>query len=159
MATIRNSQATDNLIKGLSLDTARDKIPREIASKVVPTFNINNSLTYEAYSAVVSNATNANIFTIPDKTNFFVVGAQLSVIKDGGSTSTSSDINATINGTAKQLLRIGGLTGTAQTDSVSISFPYPIKVDSGSTITVNNTTSAANVKATAVIFGYRVDII
>lgn len=157
MAIIYNSDLSKEVIAGAKIQTSRDVIPNQIADKVVPVMEVNPKLlrrinTFGAGTA--SNATSATVYTTPTDRDFFLTAAVFSMIKDATSTSTLSNLITTIDGASVNLIRIPGFTLTAQSGSISISFPQPIKIDRGVTIRLNNTTNVANITCTATIFGF-----
>lgn len=106
--------------------------------------------------AAATNTTNTTIYTTPDDQDFYLVGANLGMIKDATATSIVSRINVTLaDGLNVNLLEIPGLTLTAQSAQLTQSWPLPgIKLKRGSAIAVQNTTATANVTAIACIQGY-----
>jgi len=111
---------------------------------------------YEGDCAVqaANNATSGNILTTSLDKDTYIYGAFLTVVKDATSTSTSTNINITKDGLTKVLLSIPCITLTAQTETVSVAFAHPIKIDRGITITVTNSTNVANVKSTGGVYYY-----
>jgi hypothetical protein len=161
MATIYNSDLSKELVKGASLQQMRDSIPNQLADKVVPTMEVNPNLFRKinvCRSGSAANATTTALYVTPTDKDFYIVAMALSVIKDVTSTSNLSSIQVTIDGiTGLSILSLAAQTLTAQTLSSSISLPCPIKIDRGTTISVNNSTNVANIKASATIFGYYID--
>lgn len=105
-------------------------------------------------SADANNATSATIYTTPTDQDFYLVAAYLATIKDATATSTSERILATINGASTNILRFLSFTLTAETRDTQITLPIPVKIDRGTTITVNNGTGNANISTTGGIYGY-----
>ena len=103
------------------------------------------------------NSTGGTIYTTPTDKDFFLNSVALSVIKDVTSTSILSNITCIIDGATNQILSIPGISLTVQNQSLSISFPIPIKIDRGSAIGVSNSTNVANISTNAMITGYTVD--
>ena len=128
-----------------------------LGNKIVPVLEINRPVVNVLASNVVINGTSATIYTTPTDKDFYLTSAQLSVIKDATSTSTACTISATVGGVTTQILTIKCLTLTAQENSISNSFYYPIKIDRGTNIVVTSTTNVANVGATGNIQGYLSD--
>lgn len=103
------------------------------------------------------NVLTATIYTTPTDKDFYLTAATLSFIKDATSTSLSSTIRVVIEGITWQILSLAQLTLTAQSGNQSISFPFPIKIDRGTNITVQNNTNVANVATYGTIMGYTVE--
>jgi len=55
------------------------------------------------------------------------------------------------------LIKIPAFTLTAGNGALSIDFPFPIKLDQGTTITVKSDTNVANIKVTGQVTGFYVD--
>jgi len=160
MATIYNSDLTSEIIKAIKAATARDSMPYQIAEKVVPVIEVNPSQNRVANIVRVNvavNATTATIYTTPTTKDFYLTGASLSLIKDATATSTRSYISIVIDGLNTGILDITGITLTPQNQTITISFPTPIKIDRGTNINIVNTTNVANVNARGDIIGYTVE--
>jgi len=134
--------------KGESTDFVSD-----IIMPVVEIKRICNILKFN--SAV--NATTATIYTTPSDKDFYLVAAQLSVIKDATSTSGGTSIFVIIEGVSVRLLSIATLTLTAQYSNIANNFPVPIKIDRNTIITVVNSTNNANISGYGSIQGYTVE--
>lgn len=147
--------------KSAGIQVSKDRIPTELAEKVVPVLEVNPKLLrncniVKSTSAV--NSTSGTLYTTPTNQDFYLCAAELSVIKDATATSTSSTITCTPKGGAASIiLRIMGLTLTAQENSISISLRFPILLERGTTITVTNSTNVGNVSSSGTIFGYVVE--
>lgn len=160
MATIHNTDLSKELKEGAKLQQLRDRIPSELADKVVPVMEVNPKLLRRANivrRSTASNATVATIYTTPSDKDFYLTGVAIAIIKDATSTSASSYISITIDGASQIFVHIPELTLTAQTGQMALSLPTPIKVDRGTAITINNSTNVANISATGTIVGYTVE--
>lgn len=157
MAQINSSDHIQRMVSSLRL-SSWEKIPAELADKVLPVFFINFPHQIYFKNTTAANSTTTTIHTCSTTMDTYICGCSLSVIKDVTSTSTGSSINATPYGqaTAIQLIRIASLTTTVQNDTLSQTFFQPIRLARGSTITVTNTTNVANVSATGCIHFYEV---
>lgn len=101
-----------------------------------------------------TNATASTIYTTPTDRDFYLTSATLSVIKDATSTSVLSSITMYVDGAVVLPLKISGITLTPQSESVTISYPFPIRLDRGTIITCTATTNIANIRVDGVITGY-----
>lgn len=160
MATIYNSDLTKELVDAGKIQVSRDSIPTQIADKVVPVMEVNPRLT--RYSNIVrhsnlDNTTSATIYTVPSGKSFVLTGASLNFLKDATATATTIYISIVIGGATQRLLHFKTLTLTAEQRELSISFPFPIRVDDGSSINVVSDTDVANIKAGASIVGILLD--
>jgi hypothetical protein len=104
--------------------------------------------------SITTNATTSTAYTTPTDRDFYLTAAALNVIKDVTSTSTASRLLVNISGSLRTILEITGITLTVQQEVTSISFPFPIKLDRGTTITVTNSTNVANCSSKGIIYGF-----
>lgn len=138
----------------------RDIIPSQLAEKVVPVMEVNPKMLRRCNivrGQEAANSTSGTIYTTPADKDFFMVACQLGVIKDVTSTSTLSTLRATIDGVQQKLLEIPGITLTAQSAVVSLSFPDAIKIDRNTAIVITASTNVANIQTVGTIIGYTVD--
>lgn len=158
MAQIYNSNLTKEVIDGAGIQIAHDKVPNQLAEKIVPVMEVNPNLLRktEIYATgSAQNATSANIITLLPDRDFYMTGATISLIKDSTSTSILSRILVVINSLGtQQILPIPGLTLTAQTAQKEVFFNPPLKLERGQTITVTNSAAVANITTIGAIFGY-----
>lgn len=157
MAQIHNSELISNTIKAARIATAYENPPNQIAEKVVPVIDVNplpSIVSNVVESVYAANAATTAIYTTPTTRDFYLCGGSCSVIKDAGSTSVATSISITVGGATKNVVRIVGISGTAQADTISFTCPQPIKVDRATAINVINTTNNANISHTGSIWGY-----
>ena len=158
---IYNSDLTRELREGARIQTATDATPTEIADKVVPVMEVNPKLlrviNYNQAGAA-TNATSTSIVTLPLDKDIFVTNASLSFQKDVTATTTFIRLNGVLeNGQTIVLLASGCLTLTVESHDLAISFPVPIKLKKGSSISVTASTNTGNFNAFASVSGYYVD--
>lgn len=164
MATIYNSDLFKELKDGGKIQQLKDDIPNQLAEKIVPVMEVNPKF-FRRCNLIkrgsASNATSATVYTTPTDRDFFLCAACLSVVKDATATSVLSTIRVFPEGagsaTTQDILVVGGISLTAQSEIVSISLPYPIKVERGSNIVITNSTNVGNVLATGSIIGFLVE--
>jgi len=157
MATIYNSTLTRELIDAAKIQTSKDKIPSELAEKVVPVMEVNPKLLRRVNiikGATAVNTTPVTIFTTQSGKDFYCTAATLSLIKDVNSTSVYSSIQCSVDGLVVNLLKISSLTLTPQNDSAVINFNPPIKIDRSTAVVIASSTNVANITNTGTIFGY-----
>lgn len=99
------------------------------------------------------------IFTTPTNKDFYLVTANLSIIKDvvADLASGALIVRCRINNRNADILLISLLTLTAQDISTANSYDPPIKLDRGTTITVPGTFTVGAVSRSAAIAGYTVE--
>lgn len=156
MATIYNSDLFKELTEGAKLQVSRETIPTQIAEKVVPVMEVNPKLLRRSdivRRITATNTVSSSILVIPSDKEFYLTGVMIGLIKDATSTSLYSGLTLSSGGVTRELI-IPGFTLTAQNEQTSISFTFPVKVDSGTTMYVVNSTNVANCTCTVTIFGY-----
>lgn len=147
-----NSQVINETRDALKINTAVEKIPNAIPVIEVGVKSVKN-LIIKALDK--SSAASSTIYTTPSNQDFYIVGAQLSRIKDAACDSSSVTLSAVIGGATSTILTLAGFTLTAQDGSITICFTHPIKVDRGSTITLyNGTKTVGNILTSGVIYGF-----
>ena len=160
MAYIDNTDTKKEMNDAMRGNAVSNIAPTKINDSVQPVININPK-DYRRCNIIkrasALNSTSATIYTTPTDKDFYLVGATLSLIKDATSTSTYSALDVTINGARGEIIYIPTITLTAETQSLSISLPFPILVDRNTTIRVLNGTNVANITSSGTIVGYTVE--
>lgn len=131
-------------------------LPKKLGDTIIPVINVTpkDVKTQDIFKhGSASNATSATLYTTPTDQDFYLTHAELAVIKDATSTSTESSILLTQDGVAKRVCYLPSITLTAQTLSQSSTF-RPMLLSRGTTITITNSTNAANIKTTGCIIGF-----
>jgi hypothetical protein len=163
MAIIYNSELSAELIKGAKIQVNRDKVPNEIAEKVVPVMEVNPRLLKIVKICRQVTATNPAsatvIYTTPSNQDFYLCGTQMSAMKNVTSdlgTGPFCSLNASIDGVNRSIISFTGITLTAQERETSIDFNIPIKIDRGTTIVLVASTApaAGTYIRTGSIWGY-----
>jgi hypothetical protein len=157
MATIYNSELSKGMQKDAGIQISKDSMPTQLAEKVVPVMEVNPRLLRRCNIVRVNAATNsasATIYTTPTNQDFYLCGATLGVIKDVTSQSLSTRLNVTIDGVVQPIMHIPSISLTVQSEVMALSFPFPVKVDRGTNITVTNSNATANITASSSITGY-----
>jgi len=157
MATIYNSDLSKELVSGAKIQQATDRIPNILGDVVIPTMEVNPKLlrriNHSTYAAV-TNATSGTIYTTPADKDYFLTAISLSVIKDVTSTSVLVTLRCIQDGLTKVLLAIPCITLTVQNQGLSLTLPYPMKIDKNTAITVTSSTNVANIVIVGTVMGY-----
>ena len=160
MATITNSEVIQEIRDSAKIQAGMESIPNQLENKVIPVMEVNPKLLRRiniVKTATANAATSATIYTTPTDQDFYLVSLTLSMIKDSSATSVESSITAIIDGATIKVASIVGITLTAQNDSISLTFPFPMKIDKNTSIYVTNSTNTAVIKSLACIHGYLVN--
>jgi len=103
-----------------------------------------------------SSSGNISLYTTPTDKDFYLTGILLSIVKDATCDVATGtiNINTVINGATRRVADIAVLTTTAQSQSVVVSFPFPLKVDRNVAFTISGTFTVGNMSRTGVLQGY-----
>lgn len=141
MAESTNTELVSNLISTLKL-RADDITKFKVSKTIVPVIETNPKILQNPN--VIKSIISANnpgsattVYAVDSNRDFWLCGFSISAIKDA--TSDVSDglfvsLQATINSAPEYLLRVTGLTLTAQSYTAIQSLNRPIKIDKGSSI-------------------------
>lgn len=152
----QNKQLVTTAIDELKLNPLTDAIPRQVIPTIQPTFELKRKVCEVLREGACLNATSATVYTTPSDKDFYLVGGQLSLLKDSTATSvlTSLSVVPDSTGTAQGCILLAGQTLTAQTLSESVVFNPPLKLKRNSNLAIANSTAVANVHARGSIWGY-----
>lgn len=156
MPQIQNPEAVDIIREEAKLSLG-DGFPQVLGNQVVPVMDMTPHHHKKAHickTAFASNTTSANLYTTPTDQDFYLTALSLSVVKDATATSTESSIRVNIGSVTVRIATIIGFTLTAQNQTYALSFNNPVKIDRGTTFTVQNGTGTANINAIGTIYGY-----
>jgi hypothetical protein len=160
MATIYNSSLTKELTDVAKIQVSRDSVPNQLAEKVVPVIDVNPKharILNIVRATTMTNGTTTTMFTTDASRETYISSCSLAFIKDATSTATNIALTCIIDGVTQTLIRLPGITLTASSDSLAMSFPFPIKVDKGSAITITSDTNVANIIVKATLQGFNID--
>lgn len=160
MATIYNTALFQELKDGAKLQQLTDVVPSQLADKVVPVMEVNPKLVRvcDVIKRATTTTTGATtVYTIPAGIDFYLNSIILSnstnVVNDG----VAATARGTIEGVVVNLAEIGYQTLTARSDTITLSFPRPVKIDSGTTIQVTHTFTAGASVTSCLITGWQVE--
>lgn len=162
MTKIYNSNLTKAIIEGAKLQTSTDKIPDELAEKVVPVMEVNPNLlrniNFVKRVNIVNTAT-TTVYTTPTDKDFYLTNAFLNFIKDALNTSVSTQlIITTEDSITDAIISFAQLTLTAQVGNENVQFNPAIKLKRGSNITASAASVAAgNISMNVGFAGYFVN--
>jgi len=157
---IYNSELTQGMINNAKIASSVDPIPSELSEKVVPVMEVNPRLlktTNIVRHAISTSSGSSTIYTTEENKDFYLTGAVYSYHVNATADATIGQIIATIDGVARRILGFAKITTTAVVNTVTISFPFPIKIDRNTTITINTTFTLGSVTHEGFIYGYTVD--
>lgn len=164
MAQINNSDLTNALVQGAKISSARDKIPDQLGQTVVPILDVTprkHRVLDICQTATRTTSGSTNLFTSSTSYDTFLVSCSLAMIKDAtcdDASGAAATITAVVNAVTVSLLNIPGITLTACNESISISFPFPLKIDRGTSVSIGGGGYTVGTKIrTATVQGYTVN--
>lgn len=162
MAEIHRQEIIESLVKGLRLATGKDKVPKEIASKIVPVF-IAEEEGEQYFKSTTWNATQSytTVETIPDNKDLYITSVSMSYEKNAscdlsGVSLTSWNFAGTIPNIPILELRTLGAASAIGADNATITFNKPLKIPGGKTrlLYLNSTFTAGAMYGNLIIHGY-----
>ena len=159
MARINVSAVIKKLIDGLGLSAAFEKVPVEVAEKVLPVFNVNPDPEIQIKEASASDfANDVLVHQCHATKRTFLSFVRLSFSKNASATSITTQLNITPKGKAQvPVMQMRYEPLTAGSESNSLSPPLFIELEKGSDIRVGNSTTVASIDGTAGIGFFEVD--
>lgn len=165
MATIYNSDLTKAMIEAGKLATGRDKLPTELAEKIIPVINVNprhNKYTTHVYSGASSATGSLSVAALPTGKEFYITYIIMSYVKDAACDAASGRVTLTYvpkdTDVTTELADLPVLTLTADGKQVFLAFPYPLRCRSGSSILSNVTFAAGTMIRNIKVGGYFVEL-
>lgn len=157
MAQIQVSEVVQGLIEALRLDAARDVMPNRLGDIVVPTFDYSNARFCEIVRGANRATTGATtIFTTPSDRDFFLSSANLAVQADISADSTGNVLQVTVGGVVRDIIRLNKISLTVTTESLSTSYPIPLKIDRNTGITIAHTFTVGASTLSGCITGFTI---
>lgn len=156
MVANKSGEVVKQITDILKLQTA--ELPSNIGmeTSIKPNIYVNPQFSTHAYSTVSGTSGTSVLFYPAADRDFYVTSAYLSINKDATCDLATGPvyIYTTIAGLTWRILAISTITLTAQHETISISLPYPLKVDRGVAIQVSGTFTAGVLYRVAAITGF-----
>jgi len=135
MAQLTRSSVIKHAVDTAGLNQAVDTIPTTLGSIVSPTLDLNPRFTTTWRSDAATTSGARTLITAPTDKDLYITYVWLSISKTAASDCTSIRMEASINGATNSLIRLEFNTLTAERDGCFLVFPYPVKIDRGSSVT------------------------
>lgn len=140
MAKIYNSDLTKELTDGAKIQTAFDKVPSEIAEKVVPVMEVNPK-SLRTINKVYYRTSAGTMFTTSSTNDTYLLGYTMNASATAAGDNTIN-FTATVDGDSSSIIIAGlRLKCTAAVDADSgncqLTFPYPIKLAKNTAVTIS----------------------
>lgn len=167
MATIHNSELSKELTEGAKIQISRDKIPNELAEKVVPVMEVNPKLLRRAKGIATMDRTTTtaaspgtSIVTLNQNKDTYITSIVFANSSDVNCDNTIIRIRATDEfGSTIYLIRADKITLTATNSQIVANFDTPIKLQRGSVIYYLNAFTVGASITGITIFGYENEVI
>ena len=154
MATIYNSDLQKEYVEGGKIQVSREGSVNQISQQVIPVMEVNPKLLRRCNYFQSRSSTAGTIATTSADKDTFIVACSLGIDKLVTDTGTDAVLKATVDGVQINLLYIPGITLTLNQQNITISFPFPIKLDRNTTII----TSGSNItKIAGLVIGYTIE--
>lgn len=159
MVDVQNTEVIDRIsqdIKESNLNT----LPKTLNNSVQPILIINPlERTNPVHASGNASTTGTvTIFTTPSSRDFYITSIALAFTADATSDSTSVLVSGQIHGQAATTLLVLRKAATvANNQSLSVSFPVPLRMERGTTITTTSAFTVGAQTSTTSISGFTVD--
>ena len=158
MAKINNPLIIKKLIDEAKINTSLEKVPDQLAEKIIPTLNVNPEKIIQTKNTSTADTASATIYTTSLTKDTFLIGGQITLSKDVVSDATFSQITITpFSDSGKVLLILRYEPLTAGQFSETISLTHPLKLERGSSIIILNNSATASIDIVGTIFFYEVE--
>jgi hypothetical protein len=165
MATIYNSDLSREIVEGGKIQTSVDRIPSELAEKVIPVMEVNPKLLRKInvvkYAATGTSTGVLTIYTTPSDRDFYLCSICAGYIKDATCDMGTGRISITATPFYEvgvmELIGFPTITLTAQERLINVDYSKPILLKRGTTIAFAVSFTAGVLSRTANITGYTID--
>jgi len=156
MAKIEKREVIQKLIEGLRLSVGAENVPQEVEDKIRAVFITNEENIVNVLRNVTKTTTgSATMFTVPSDKDFFLTGLTFSYTCDATADSIQYILQLALEGdAARSIVILGKQTTTATTDHIELTFPVPLKLESGTTIAISQTFTVGTSRIAGSCIGY-----
>lgn len=159
MAKIQNSDVITEMIKGLFLDPARERVPSEVADKILAVYNVNpiRKNTILSSNSRTTTAAAITFFTANAKRDTYLTGAWLQNVSDVSANNVTMFIEVELaDGLKRNILISNKITLTVFDTNTFITFP-PILLKKGATVKLTNVFTLGVSVTTYGLLGYETE--
>jgi len=154
MAKVTRSSVLLKLQDLSGMQTGGESLPVQLHSVISPVLNINPSFTTIIRAGNSSATGSTTLYTTPRDKDFYLTYVDFSYSKDVVNDGTGAAINIVSEGATKILAVLGTQTLTAGSYYKNVAFPFPIKVDRNTAITMTGTFTAGSGSKFGTIGGF-----
>lgn len=155
--SISKLEPIQNLVNELGLHPGVDNLPYELSKGgIIPVIDVKQRLSNVCKSSANATSGTVTLLSVPNEPNkdFYITSAYITTSVTALCDCETSAINITFNGVITSILALYWQPLTAQSNHISISFPFPIKVDKNTLIQSTGTFTAGTLKRVASISGF-----
>ena len=164
MATIYNSNLSKEIQEGAKLQV-RDRMPNELADKVIPTMEVNpkafRAITWSKDFTRATSAAGVTVASTEAEKRTFLKGVSIQVQSGVTADNTTITFSGKVVGQSSGgtvLIRLDKLTTTACTLSKEVFYDCQgLELQPGTTMTLSNTFTAGNSITSITLWGYTID--
>lgn len=143
MAKITNSDLTHELVDGAKIQTAFDRVPNELAEKVVPVMEVNPKLLKNCTILINSSA---NTYTVPAGKILYFCGFNMNAYSNTANNGTLSITFTGEDGASKSFsCSTLATAGTHVSSRVDLQRPFRV-LAGGTVVTAQSLTSLATIQ-------------
>lgn len=162
MVAIHNSDLKREIIEGAKMQLSVDKVPQELAEKVLPVMEVNPKLlrTINIVKGETKTTTgNLDIYKTPPDKDFYLTSINGGLVKDATCDAVTGQIPMTItlNGVVQKIFPFSIITLTAQEAQQGAMFFFPLKLDRNSVIRIGGAFTVGAMVRNLSFTGYTVD--
>jgi hypothetical protein len=142
MATALRSEYVDTATRDLRFNPSMESFPANLAPNVQLTYEL-KPVGWAIYKNLV-NGTTTPVFATGDR-DIYITSVYMSFVKD---------VMVTVDGVTISLISMNTTTLTVERGNGMMMFPFPIRVDRNTSITLNSDTNTANFKVRCTLNGF-----
>lgn len=154
MAQIIRSSIIQWMIDLLGLQPSSQTVPLALNGTVQPVVEIGPRHTRISRFNFSSTTGTGTLYTTPTDKDFYITYVSLTVTQDATCDGVVGTVQLVQDGVTRGLIAIPHQALTAGTYTLSLSFPYPIKVDRNTAITAVTTFTAGTCSRYATLGGF-----
>lgn len=158
-AIIHNSNIIKRLIDEAKIQVSVDKVPDQLAEKILAVLNVNPPKNIKLSQATASDTTSTTLLTCSSTKKTFMTNLNLSLAKDDISDATYVRITLQAENQAGRsafYLRFEPLTAASNLTQ-NLNFPFPIELKKGSEVLITIDSATASIDASGLIYYYEVE--
>lgn len=159
MVNLYNTQITKRATERLN---SRDGIffNNNLSSTIVPVIEVDKPHCDMLKKGTTTATGETLIYQTPTDKVYYVTGLTLSYAKNAACDAASGElihVTAYINGLVVYLATISGITLTADSNTISVSFSVPVRIDKNTAISMSATFTAGALTRSCNLYGFLMD--